>query len=102
MSYPQLIEKCAKAIAENHCTGCQALEDLSFRGNPNCEFNKIQKEEQIKINLRRQKMKYKFTIKEKAIGKERPRYSAKTHRMYTPKRTSTFEEKVKNAFFRKI
>lgn len=46
-------------------------------------------------------MKYKFTIKEKAIGKERPRYSSKTHRMYTPKRTSTFEEKVRNAFLEK-
>lgn len=42
--------------------------------------------------------KYKFEIKEKAIGKERPRYSAKTHRMYTPTRTSSFEEKVQWAF----
>lgn len=40
MSYPQLIEKCAKAIAENRCAGCQALENPLFRGNPNCEFNK--------------------------------------------------------------
>lgn len=46
-------------------------------------------------------MRYKFEIYEKAIGKERPRYSAKTHRMYTPTRTSTFEEKVKNAFLSK-
>ncbi len=46
-------------------------------------------------------MKYNFTIYEKAIGKERPRYSAKTHRMYTPKRTSTFEEKVRHAFLNK-
>lgn len=43
-------------------------------------------------------MKYKFEIKEKAIGKQRPRYSSKTHRMYTPTKTSTFEEKVKWAF----
>lgn len=43
-------------------------------------------------------MKYSFEIKEKAIGKERPRYSSKTHRMYTPTKTSTFEEKVKWAF----
>ena len=43
-------------------------------------------------------MKYSFEIKEKAIGKERPRYNAKTHRMYTPTRTSSFEEKVKWAF----
>lgn len=46
-------------------------------------------------------MKYKFEIHEKAIGKERPRYSSKTHRMYTPKRTSTFEEKVRSAFLEK-
>lgn len=46
-------------------------------------------------------MRYKFEIYEKAIGKERPRYSAKTHRMYTPTRTSIFEEKVKNAFLAK-
>lgn len=42
--------------------------------------------------------KYEFEIKEKPIGKERPRYSAKTHRMYTPTRTSSFEEKVQWAF----
>ena len=46
-------------------------------------------------------MRYKIEIYEKAIGKERPRYSAKTHRMYTPTRTSTFEEKVKSAFLSK-
>lgn len=46
-------------------------------------------------------MRYRFEIHEKAIGKERPRYSAKTHRMYTPTRTSTFEEKVKVAFLSK-
>lgn len=43
-------------------------------------------------------MKYSFEIKERAIGKERPRYSRKNHRMYTPTKTSTFEEKVKWAF----
>ena len=46
-------------------------------------------------------MRYKFEIHEKAIGKERPRYSAKAHRMYTPARTSSFEEKVKVAFLSK-
>ena len=40
-------------------------------------------------------MKYSFEIKERAIGKERPRYSAKSGRMY---KTSSFEEKVKFAF----
>lgn len=43
-------------------------------------------------------MKYNFEIQEKAIGKERPRYNPKTHRMYTPTKTSSFEEKVKWAF----
>lgn len=41
MSYPQLIEKCAKAIAENRCVGCQTLEDTNFVGNPNCIYSKI-------------------------------------------------------------
>ena len=43
-------------------------------------------------------MKYSFEIKERAIGKERPRYSVITHRMYTPTKTSSFEEKVQWAF----
>ena len=43
-------------------------------------------------------MKYEFEIKEKAIGKQRPRYSSITKRMYTPTKTSTFEEKVKWSF----
>ena len=43
-------------------------------------------------------MKYNFEILERAIGKERPRYSAKTKRMYTPTKTSSFEEKVQWAF----
>lgn len=43
-------------------------------------------------------MKYSFEIKEKAIGKQRPRYSSKTGRMYTPTKTSSFEEKVKWEF----
>lgn len=43
-------------------------------------------------------MKYSFEIKEKAIGKERPRINRKTGAIYTPTKTSTFEEKVKWAF----
>lgn len=46
-------------------------------------------------------MKYSFEIKEKAIGKQRPRYSNKTRRMYTPTATRSFEEKVKWAFTQK-
>lgn len=65
MSYPQLIQKCAKAIAENRCMGCQALEDINFKGNPNCIYNKTPSAEesikQIKLNLRNgEKMKYKL------------------------------------------
>lgn len=40
-------------------------------------------------------MKYIFEIKEKAIGKGRPRYSSRTGRVYTPEATRDFEEKVK-------
>lgn len=43
-------------------------------------------------------MNYKFEINERAIGKERPRYSSKTGRMYTPEATRSFEEKVKWSF----
>ena len=43
-------------------------------------------------------MKYEFEILERAIGKERPRYSPRTQRMYTPTKTSSFEEKVQWAF----
>lgn len=43
-------------------------------------------------------MKYSFEIPERAIGKQRPRYSSKTHRMYTPIATRSFEDKVKWAF----
>lgn len=46
-------------------------------------------------------MKYIFEIKEKAIGKQRPRYSSKTKRMYTSTATRSFEEKVKWAFTQK-
>lgn len=43
-------------------------------------------------------MKYSFEILEKAIGKERPRVNTKTGVVYTPTKTSSFEEKVKWAF----
>lgn len=47
------------------------------------------------------RMKYIFEIKEKAIGKERPRYNTKTHTTYTPQRTKDFEEKVRWSFVSK-
>lgn len=43
-------------------------------------------------------MRYQFNIQEKAIGKQRPRYSSRTHKMYTPTATRSFEEKVRWAF----
>ena len=46
-------------------------------------------------------MKYNFEILEKPIGKQRPRYSAKTKRMYTPTETRSFEDKVQWYFTRK-
>jgi len=35
-----LIESCRKAISESWCTGCQALENPLFTGNPNCIYSK--------------------------------------------------------------
>ena len=42
-------------------------------------------------------MKYEFEIKEKAIGKERPR-KGKCGKFYTPDKTKNFEELVKWSF----
>ncbi len=46
-------------------------------------------------------MKYSFEILEKPIGKQRPRYNAKTCKMYTPIETRSFEDKVRWYFTRK-
>lgn len=43
-------------------------------------------------------MKYSFEILEKPMGKERPRINRYTRAIYTPTKTSSFEEKVKWAF----
>ena len=55
MKYPQLIESCKKAIEIGLCLGCQALEDVNFKGDPNCIHSKIPSAEesikQIKLNL---------------------------------------------------
>ena len=37
----ELTENCKRAIAENRCLGCTALEDNNFRGNPNCRYSKL-------------------------------------------------------------
>lgn len=51
----QLIESCRKAIEENRCLGCQALENENFIGNKDCEYSKTRTAEesikQIYINL---------------------------------------------------
>lgn len=38
MKYPELIESCKKAIESGRCLGCTALEQVDFRGNPNCPY----------------------------------------------------------------
>lgn len=50
MEYKELIESCRKAISEEKCLGCSALENPSFIGNSNCEHlkNKTYEGEQIK------------------------------------------------------
>ncbi len=45
----QLIENCRKAIEENRCLGCQALENENFIGNIDCKHSKTRTaEESIK------------------------------------------------------
>lgn len=55
MKYPPLIESCRKAIENEWCTGCQALEEPTFRGRWNCKYSKPPKVKtsmkQIKLNL---------------------------------------------------
>lgn len=46
MKYPELTGICAKAIKNNLCLGCSKLEDISFRGQPECEIVK-QRRKQI-------------------------------------------------------
>lgn len=49
MKYMQLNDKCKKAIENEWCLGCQALENPNFTGNPNCKHNKTPSaEESIK------------------------------------------------------
>ena len=55
MKYPLLIESCKRAIESGRCLGCQALEDINFKGNNDCIYNKTPSAEKsiekIKINL---------------------------------------------------
>lgn len=50
----ELIESCKKAIAENRCLGCQALENPYFTGNWNCRYSKTILE---KVIIEREQMK---------------------------------------------
>lgn len=56
MKYTELIESCQKAIESGRCLGCTALEQFSFKGNPNCKYSKTptaqESIKQIKLNLR--------------------------------------------------
>ena len=51
----ELIESCRKAIEENRCLGCTALENPYFVGNKDCRYSKThtaqESIEQIKENL---------------------------------------------------
>lgn len=47
-------------------------------------------------------MTVKFTVDGKVRGKSRPRYSAKTRRMYTPSATSDYETDIQLAYIRSI
>lgn len=38
MKYPELIPSCKKAIESGRCLGCTELENVNFRGNPNCPY----------------------------------------------------------------
>lgn len=46
-------------------------------------------------------MIYALEIKEKAVGKGRPRINTKTHKAYTPQKTKDFEELVRWHFVSK-
>jgi len=46
-------------------------------------------------------MIYVFELKEKAIGKERPRFNTQTGKAYTPEKTQSFEELIKWTFISK-
>lgn len=38
MKYPELTGICKTALEKNLCLGCSKLEDINFRGQPNCEL----------------------------------------------------------------
>lgn len=42
-------------------------------------------------------MKFSFTLNDDVVGKQRPRWSSKTNRIYTPNKTAVYERKVAKA-----
>ena len=46
-------------------------------------------------------MIYVLEIRERAVGKGRPRVNTRTHTTYTPEKTKAFEEKLKMYFIKK-
>lgn len=46
-------------------------------------------------------MIYVLEIRERAVGKGRPRFNTKTYTTYTPEKTKAFEEKLKMYFIKK-
>ena len=51
MNNLELLESCKKAITEGRCLGCTALENINFKGNPNCEYSKENLGIQEKLEL---------------------------------------------------
>ena len=97
----ELIENCKRAIAENRCLGCVGLAEKDWIPPKKCPYLPSAEEsiKQINLNLRNgEKMKYRSELDERQRGKQRPRYSKRLGRMYTPTKTSNFEEKVRWAF----
>lgn len=46
-------------------------------------------------------MMYVLEIRERAVGKGRPRFNTKTYTTYTPEKTKAFEQKLKMYFIKK-
>ena len=55
MKYPKLTGICKTALEKNMCLGCSKLEDINFKGQPNC---KIIEEKKKKIYGVQEKIEY--------------------------------------------
>lgn len=56
MKYTELIPQCKKAIEEERCLGCVALEYPQFKGNPNCVIHKFDELKKEIEELKQEKM----------------------------------------------